>query len=148
MSKTQKLKTMNEMTLNPAILNTTNTGKKVKRDKIIYWITTGLLALFILPGIFFLNSPMAIEGTKHFGMPYWFHVELGIGKFIGGLILILPMVPPRIKEWAYVAFGIDIISATIGHVAIDGFALGSLEPLIFLLVLVVSYVYYHKIKMQ
>lgn len=136
------------MTLNPAISNTTVSGKKLKRDKIIYWVSTGLLALFILPGIFFLNSPMAIEGTKHLGMPYWFHVELGIGKFIGGLILILPMVPPRIKEWAYVAFGIDIISATIGHVAVDGFTPVSLEPLIFLLVLVVSYVYYHKIKMQ
>jgi hypothetical protein len=139
---------MNEMTLNPAISNTTISGKKLKRDKIIYWISTGILALFILPGIFFLNSSMAIEGTKHLGMPYWFHVELGIGKFIGGLILILPMVPLRIKEWAYVAFGIDIISATIGHLAVDGFTLGSLEPLIFLLVLVVSYVYYHKIKMQ
>ncbi len=136
------------MTLNPAISNTTVSGKKLKRDKIIYWVSTGLLALFILPGIFFLNSPMAIEGTKHLGMPYWFHVELGIGKFIGGLILILPMVPPRIKEWAYVAFGIDIISATIGQVAVDGFTPVSLEPLIFLLVLVVSYVYYHKIKMQ
>lgn len=139
---------MNAMTLNPAISNTTVSGKKLKRDKIIYWVSTGLLALFILPGIFFLNSPMAIEGTKHIGMPYWFHVELGIGKFIGGLILILPMVPPRIKEWAYVAFGIDIISATIGHIAVDGFTLSSLEPLIFLLVLVASYVYYHKIKMQ
>lgn len=139
---------MNEMALNPAISNTTTAGKKLKRDKIIYWVSTGILALFILPGIFFLNSSMAIEGTKHLGMPYWFHVELGIGKFIGGLILILPMVPLRIKEWAYVAFGIDIISATIGHLAVDGFTLGSLEPLIFLLVLVVSFVYYHKIKMQ
>lgn len=136
------------MTLNPAISNTTISGKKVKKDKTIYWISTVLLALFILPGIFFLNSPMAIEGIKHLGMPYWFHIELGIGKFIGGLILILPMVPSRIKEWAYVAFGIDVISATIGHIAVDGFTLASLEPLIFLLVLVVSYVYYHKIKMQ
>ena len=139
---------MNETTLNPAISNATISGKKLKRDKIIYWISTGLLALFILPGIFFLNSPIAIEGIKHLGMPYWFHVELGIGKFIGGLILILPMVPPRIKEWAYVAFGIDVISATIGHIAVDGFIVSSLEPLVFLLVLVVSYVYYHKIKMQ
>lgn len=136
------------MTLNAGISHTTTSGKKLKRDKTIYWISTGLLALFILPGIFFLNSPMAIEGIKHLGMPYWFHLELGIGKFIGGLILILPMVPPRIKEWAYVAFGIDIISATIGHIAVDGFTLSSFEPLIFMLVLLVSYVYFHKIKMQ
>lgn len=120
----------------------------VKTTKIIYWITTGLLALFILPGIFFLNSEFAIEGTKHLGMPYWFHMELGIGKFIGGLILILPMISMRLKEWAYVAFGIDAISATIGHLAVDGVVAGSFEPVIVLILLIISYVCYHKIKGQ
>jgi hypothetical protein len=129
-------------------LDSTTSGKTLKRDKTIYWISTALLALFILPGIFFLNSPMAIEGTKHLGMPYWFHLELGIAKFIGGLILILPMIPKRIKEWAYVAFGIDVLSATIGHIAVDGFILSSFEPLIFFVILFVSYIYYHKISNQ
>lgn len=121
---------------------------KPKTIKILYWVTTGLLALFILPGIFFLNSKFAIEGTRHLGIPYWFHIELGIGKFIGGLILILPMIPMRIKEWAYVAFGIDFISATIGHVAVDGFVPFSFEPLIVLVLLVISYTCYHKIESQ
>jgi len=121
---------------------------KPKTIKIVYWITTGLLALFILPGIFFLNSQMALEGTRHLGIPYWFHMELGIAKFIGGLILILPMIPMRIKVWAYVAFGIDFISATIGHLAVDGFLLSSFEPLIVFVVLVVSYTCYHKMKDQ
>ncbi len=142
----EKFKTMNAITLRSAMSNTTTAGKKLKRNKIIYWISTTLLALFILPGIFFINSQMAIEGTKHLGMPYWFHLELGIGKFIGGLILILPMIPQRIKEWAYVAYGIDILSATIGHIAVDGFLLSSLEPLIFFLILIVSYIYFHKNK--
>ena len=121
---------------------------KPKTIEIVYWITTGLLALFILPGIFFLNSQMALECTRHLGIPYWFHMELGIAKFIGGLILILPMIPMRIKEWAYVAFGIDFISATIGHLAVDGFLLSSFEPLIVFVVLVVSYTCYHKMKDQ
>ena len=119
---------------------------KPKTIKIVYWITTGLLALSILPGIFFINSEMAIESTKHIGIPYWFHLELGIAKFIGGLILILPMIPGRIKEWAYVAFGIDFISATIGHLAVDGFMLGSFEPLIAFALLLISYIFYHKMK--
>ncbi len=119
---------------------------KPKTIKIIYWTTTGLLTLFILPGIFFLTQPFAIEGTKHIGMPYWFHLELGIAKFIGGFILILPMIPKRIKEWAYVAFGIDVLSATIGHLAVDGFIIGSFEPLIFFALLIVSYIFYHKLK--
>jgi hypothetical protein len=119
-----------------------------KTTKIVYWITTGLLALFILPGIFFLNNAFAIEGTKHLGIPYWFHMELGIAKFIGGLILVLPMISMRLKEWAYVGFGIDFISATIGHLAIDGVVASSFEPVIVLILLVISYACYHKIKGQ
>ena len=119
---------------------------KNKTTKIVYWISTGLLALFILPGIFFLNSPMAIEGTRHLGMPHWFHLELGIGKFIGGLILIIPMIPARIKEWAYVAFGIDIISATIGALSVDGPVPMSFEPLVIFIILLVSYISFHKLN--
>lgn len=130
----------------PVSVNTAPKNKSLKTEKIIYWITTGLLALFVLPGIFFLNSPMAIEGTKHLGMPYWFHIELGIGKFIGGLILILPMLPKRIKEWAYVAFGIDSLSATIGLLSVDGLKPMSFAPLIFFVLLVTSYIYFHKLK--
>jgi len=118
---------------------------KPKTIRIIYWITTGLLALFILPGIFFLTQPFAIEGTRHLGIPYWFHLELGIGKFIGGFLLVLPMIPKRVKEWAYVAFGIDVLSATIGHLSVDGLVPDSFEPLLFFAILVASYVFYHKL---
>jgi len=40
----------------------------IKTTKIIYRIATGALALFILPGLFFMNSEMAIEGLKHVGL--------------------------------------------------------------------------------
>ncbi len=126
-------------------MDTITNNKNSKRTKLIYWVTTGLLALFILPGIFFLNSPMAIEGTKHLGMPYWFHIYLGVAKFIGGLILILPMIPNRLKEWAYVGFGIDSISAMIGFLSVDGLQPMSFMPLIFLAILVISYIYFHKL---
>jgi len=118
----------------------------LKTTKLIYWASTGLLAFFILPGIFFLNKPFAIEGSRHLGMPYWFHLELGIAKFIGGILLILPMIPKRIKEWAYIGFGIDVISAIIGLISVDGPGLKSFSPLIFLGILLVSYVYFHKLN--
>src|SRR5271170_6388950 len=117
--------------------NINQNKNNMKATKIVYWISTGVLALFILPGIFFLTAPFAIEGTKHLGIPYWFHMELGIGKFIGGLILIIPFFPKRLKEWTYVAFGIDGISATIGHVAVDGPMLMSFEPLLIFAILIV-----------
>ncbi len=123
----------------------TTVHKATKTTKIIYWISTGLLALFILSGAFFMNSQMAIEGTKHLGLPEWFRWELNIGHVIGGLILILP-VGKRIKEWGYVALGIDYISALIAHLSIDGPVPVSFSPLVTLALLIVSYVCYHKMK--
>jgi DoxX-like protein len=116
-----------------------------KTTKIIYWVTTGLIALFTLPGILFINSKQAVEGMQHLGIPHWLQMEIGIGKFIGALILIIPMIPKRIKEWAYVAFGIDTLSATIGLVSVDGVTFNSLAPLIFFAILLVSYSCYHKL---
>lgn len=117
----------------------------IKSIKIIYWISTVLLALFILPGIFFLNAPMALEGTRHLGLPYWFHLEAGIGTFIGGLILILPKLPPRLKEWGYVALGIVYLSALIAHLSVDGVIPMSFTPLIAFAILLISYLCYHKL---
>jgi len=122
-----------------AIVNST-----LKRDKIIYWVFTVIVVLFDGVGAIWFNSPLAAAGMRHMGFPDYFRVELGIGKIIGAAILILPMVPARLKEWAYVGFGIACISAAIGNFVIDGAAQG-IFPLILLGFFVVSYVYYHKI---
>lgn len=121
------------------------TNKKAQTNKIIYWISTGLLAMFILSGAFFMNSQMAIEGTRHLGLPEWFRWELNIGHIIGGLLLIIP-VGKRIKEWTYVALGIEYVSALIAHLSIDGPIPMSFAPLVTIALLVVSYIYYHKLK--
>lgn len=114
------------------------------KEKVIYWVSTILLALFILPGIFFLNSTLSISGATSLGVPDWLRLEVGIGTWIGGILLILPMIPSRLKEWNYVALGIVYISAFIAHLSVDGFILKSFMPLITLGLLIVSYLYYHK----
>lgn len=120
---------------------------KQKRNKIIYWISTGLIAFFELSGAFFLNSEMAKEGMRHLGLPEWFRWEVSIGHLIGGILLIVP-INKRIKEWVYVAFGIDFISAFIGYLSIDGLGSTTIYPLIMLALLIISYIYYHKLKSQ
>lgn len=120
--------------------------QNLKTTKILYWISTGLLAIFILPGIFFLKSKMALDGTAHLGLPLWFHYELGIAKFIGGLLLILPLFPKWLKEWVYVAFGIDFISAMIAIIAVDGLTGMWYSPLVAFILLVISYRTYHKMQ--
>ena len=122
-----------------------NIGKHSKRNKIIYWISTGLIALFELSGAFFINSEMAKEGMRHLGLPEWFRWELSIAHIIGGILLIVP-VSKRLKEWVYVAFGIDFISAFIAYWAIDGITANTFSPLIMLGILIVSYIYYHKLN--
>ncbi|WP_219225135.1 DoxX family protein [Pedobacter antarcticus] len=119
---------------------------ELKKTKITYWVSTGILAVFIIPGIFFLNSKMALDGTAHLGLPLWFHWELGIAKFIGGIILIVPFFPKRLKEWTYVAFGIDFISAFIAILAVDGAGGMWYSPIVVFIILLVSYSSYHKLN--
>jgi len=119
-------------------------ASQVKKSKIIYWISTGIIALFEISGAFFINSEMAKEGMRHLGLPEWFRWEVSIGHIIGGILLIVP-INKRFKEWVYVAFGIDFISAFIAYLSIDGISANAFSPLILLFLLIVSYIYYHKL---
>jgi hypothetical protein len=55
-------------------------------------------------------------------------------------------VSKRIKEWVYVAFAIDFISAFIAYWSVDGLVGSTFAPLVTLGLLIVSYIYYHKLK--
>ncbi len=121
----------------------------MKTNKIIFWITTTLIFLFegVLPALT-SNSEMAKEGIRHLGYPAYFGTLLMVFKILGALALIIPQVPARIKEWAYAGFAIDFLSAFVSLVAVDGFSGQSFFPLIVLVVLIVSYIYYHKLLKQ
>lgn len=119
----------------------------MKKDKIIYWMATGIIFLFdtVMPTLT-SHTELAKQGISHLGYPDYFRIQLTGFKIIGGLLLVLPFVPSRYKEWAYVGFGISFISAFIGHGVVDGFNNGqTLFPLAIFGILAVSYLYYHKI---
>ena len=118
-----------------------------KKNKIIYWISTGLIALFELSGAFFINSQVAIDGMHHLQLPDWFRWEVSIGHLIGGILIIVP-INKRIKEWVYVAFGIDFISAFIAYLSIEGWSANTFSPLFTMALLIISYVYFHKLQKQ
>ncbi len=94
--------------------------------------------------MYFVSSPIADE-FKHLGFPDYFRVELGITKLVGGFTLILPMIPNRVKEWTYAGFAIVFISASTAHIAVEGIS-AAIAPVIQLLVLVISYVYFVKLN--
>lgn len=115
-----------------------------KKDKVIFWVSTVLFVLFEAGGALFFNTPGARDAIAHFGFPQYFGVELALGKIIGGIILILPMIPRFLKEWAYVGFGISLISAFIAIYVVDGPVM-TWMPILVLAVAAVSYKYYRKI---
>jgi len=61
--------------------------------------------------------------------------------------LIVPAIPARVKEWAYVGFGIMYLTALNAHISIgDAFVPNSLMALIFLAILITSYISFHKLQ--
>ena len=117
----------------------------MKKTKIIYWITTSIICLFASTAIF-MNSKMAIDGTTHLGVPRWLGLEISIGQLLGLVLLIVPAVPARFKEWAYVGFGIMYISAAVAHIAVGDPLNNTIMAFVFFGLLLASYTSFHKIQ--
>ncbi|TGN11195.1 DoxX family protein [Leptospira ilyithenensis] len=69
--------------------------------------------LFSASGYF--ANPQVAKGFKHLGFPDYFRVELAIAKIFGAIVLVIPQISGRIKEWAYAGPGITFISAANAH---------------------------------
>lgn len=119
----------------------------MKTTKILFWVSTILIFLFegVMPA-FFSHSKESIDGFQHLGYPLYFINILTVFKVSGGLALIIPQIPARIKEWAYAGFAFDFISASTSYMAVDGFGTFAIFPLLVLAVLIVSYITYHKLQ--
>ena len=92
------------------------------------------------------NTELAKQGISHLGYPDYFRVMLTVFKIIGAVVLIVPAIKPRFKEWAYVGFGLNFISAAASHTIVDGFSGQTIFPLVALIILAVSYIAYHKLR--
>lgn len=102
----------------PALVAATITPKTIT---IVYWIVTAFFCLHMgFTAIAQLTLPQVAEAFTHLGFPAYFRVELSWAKLIGVALLLAP-VPPRLKEWAYAGFAINIVSALIAHLSVgDG----------------------------
>jgi hypothetical protein len=117
----------------------------MKKNKIIYWVSTGIITVMMLYIAFgyFTNTEMKASFI-HLGFPDYFRVELGVFKVFGALALIIPIVPNKIKEYAYFGFGLTFISAFIAHVASGDPTPMAIMPIVFLAILVVSYIFHNR----
>ena len=92
-----------------------------RRIVIGYWIVTAIFCLQIgFTAYAQLSLPQVAAAFTHLGFPAYFRVEMSLAKLLGIVVLLGPL-PPRIKEWAYAGFAIDLGSALIAHFAMgDG----------------------------
>src|SRR5262252_10425886 len=104
---------------NPAFVMTKATTPKA--ITIVYWTVTVLFCLqMAFTAYAQLRLPQVADSFVHLGFPGYFRVELSWAKFLGVLLLLAP-VSPRLKEWAYAGFAINLASALIAHLAVgDG----------------------------
>jgi hypothetical protein len=93
-----------------------------KRNKIIYWISSGLLAVAMLNSgaIQLLKIKAAlydVTAMTHLGYPIYFLTILGIWKILGVGALLIPKFS-LLKEWAYAGFFFTLSGAAISHIAV------------------------------
>jgi hypothetical protein len=83
-----------------------------------YWVVTAIFCLQIgFTAYAQLTLPQVAQAFVHLGFPAYFRVELSCAKLLGVVFLLVP-VPPRVKEWAYCGFAINLASALIAHIAV------------------------------
>jgi hypothetical protein len=118
----------------------------MKRNKIIYWTATGIISIMMLLSAYqYLYNPAIATAFQHLGFPDYFRIELAIAKIAGAVLLGILQVPQRVKEWVYAGFAITFVSAFIAHLSTgDGFKV-ALMPFVFLAILMVSNIYFHKL---
>jgi len=107
--------------------------------KKIYWIATSfVICIMTVSGVLAIThaTPM-MKGLAHLGYPVYFANLLGIGKLIGVGVILAPG-RPILKEWAYSAFTITVVSACYSHLC-SGDGLMAFDPLVTLVALIISY---------
>ena len=121
----------------------------MKTNRIIFWVATTIIALWegAMPLGTLLFAPEYVNvGTKPLGYPDYFAYTLIICKVLGVLAICLPKVPEKLKEWAYAGLTFNLIFAFISHAYVDKNFGFMIMPLVFLAILMVSYVYKDKVQ--
>jgi hypothetical protein len=93
-----------------------------KTNKIIYWVSTGLLSVGMLgSGISqLLHVKEMDELITHVGYPLYFMYIIGVWKILGVVAIVIPKFK-LLKEWAYAGFFFLMTGALLSHLSIgDG----------------------------
>lgn len=112
-----------------------------KRNKIIYWIATSLLAIGMLQsGVFaILRTKQWVDLVTGLGYPVYFLTILGVWKILGVIAILIPGYK-LLKEWAYAGFFFAMTGALVSHLACSDYeAKAILGPLFQTVFIVLSW---------
>ena len=94
----------------------------MKKINIFYWVTTGLVLFFMIPGSIMniMNHPDWVEVFNMLGYPLYLLPFLGVAKLAGCVAIVLPYFK-RLKVWAYAGLFFDLVGATYSGLMVGGF---------------------------
>lgn len=121
----------------------------MKTNKIIFWISTGLLSLLMLFSAVYMyiinHDTVAVPNFEGLGFPTWIIYPLAIAKLLG-IVAITTRKSAKLKEWAYAGFFFNFTLAIGAHLAVnDGqFAASALA----LVLLIVSYIFGERMQAE
>lgn len=121
----------------------------MKKNRIIFWTATIIIALWeaVMPMVTWITAPEYMTiGTKALGYPDYFAFMLAIAKVLGVIAIIYVRTPTMLKEWAYAGLSFTLIFAFLSHLMVDKNIVYMIMPLVFLGVLMVSYIYNRKLE--
>ena len=116
----------------------------MKKNKIIFWTATIIIAVWeaVMPiGTWIFAPEYMTFGTKALGYPDYFAYSLVIAKVLGVMAITVPIIPAKLKEWAYAGLAFTLIFAFISHAFVDKNIGYMVMPLVFLGILSISYIY-------
>lgn len=116
----------------------------MKRDKIFYWVATGLVSAgFLLSSFMYLSQNEELMNSFNaLGFPAYFVMLLGVAKLAGSLAIINPW-NDKLKEWAYAGFTFTLIGAIYTHI-VTGTPFTA--PVAFLVLVGTSYFFRHRLR--
>ena len=115
----------------------------MKKNKIIYYIATGLLTALLLmsAGMYVFKHEMVAEMFGAFGYPVYIIYPLAVAKLLGLFAIWNPNFK-TLKEWAYAGFFFNFVLAFFAHFTIgDGEQGGAIIAIV---LLIVSYIFSKK----
>lgn len=122
--------------------------EKLMTKKSMYYFTTLTIAITVglIGGIVDILQTEAVKtASQSLGYPLYFFFLLGVFKVLGAIALLLPRKFEKLRDIAYTGFAFDFIFASYSHFSVNDDIGKIIAPLLFLVLLSLSYILKDKI---